>query len=38
MVLRGVDDFLAGQRIPLAVLESLGLATDVTDAPRLRVS
>ena len=38
MVLRGVDDFLAGQRIPLAVLESLDLATDVTDAPRLRVS
>ncbi len=38
MVLRGVDDFLAGQRIPLAVLESLDLATDVTDTPRLRVS
>src|SRR5210317_1988548 len=38
MVLRGVDDFLAGQRIPLAVLESLDLATDVTDPPRLRVS
>lgn len=38
MVLRGVDDFLAGQRIPLAVLESLDLSTDVTDAPRLRVS
>ena len=38
MVVRGVDDFLAGQRIPLGVLENLDPASAAPGAARLRVS
>ncbi len=38
MVVRGVDDFLAGQRIPLAVLENLDPASAAPGGARLRVS
>ncbi len=38
MVVRGVDDFLAGQRIPLAVLDSLDLVDEPPGTARLRVS